>query len=104
MTGKRANRPAPAAAIARTARAATDRAQPIRGDAGTPCIPHFLNKEDLSYNDLLSKNVSYVITTNEDGVIFDQGIEKLEYLKLINSFRYNIGDREFFANIFRFER
>jgi len=64
----------------------------------------FLNKEDLSYNDLLSKNVSYVITTNEDGVIFDRGIEKLEYLKLINSFRYNIGDKEFFANIFRFER
>ncbi len=65
---------------------------------------NFLNKEDLSYNNLLVENVSYVITTNEDGVVFDDNTGKLEYLKLIKSFRYNIGSREFFANIFKFER
>lgn len=64
----------------------------------------FMNKSGLGYNDLLESDVMYVITTNEDGISFDRGIEKLGYLKLIESFRYNIGSREFFANIFKFEK
>lgn len=62
------------------------------------------NEDDLTYGELLRNEVSYVVTTNEDGIGFDYGIEKLDYLKLIKSFRYNIGDTEFFANVFKFER
>ena len=64
----------------------------------------FLDKESLGYEEIENKNISYVATTNEDGIGFDRGVEKLEYLKLIQSFRYNIGDAEFFVNIFKFER
>jgi hypothetical protein len=64
----------------------------------------FLNKSDLSYNRLLEDGISYVVTTNEDGTGFDYGIEELTHVKLIKSFRYNIGETKFFANIFRFER
>jgi len=64
----------------------------------------FLKKNNLSYNKLLYEDVSYVITTNEDGNEFDRGIENLKHLKLIQSFRYNIGSKEFFAKVFEFER
>jgi 4-amino-4-deoxy-L-arabinose transferase-like glycosyltransferase len=62
----------------------------------------FLSKNNVRYNKLLEENISYLITTNEDGVSFDKGIEKLDHLKLIASFRYNIGSKEFFANVFEF--
>ena len=64
----------------------------------------FLEKGNLSYTKLLKEDVSYVITTNEDGNEFDRGIEDLKHLKLIQSFRYNIGSKEFFAKVFEFER
>jgi hypothetical protein len=65
---------------------------------------NFQNEEYLSYNKLLDKEMSYVVTTNEDGIGFDYGIERLDHLKLIKTFRYNIGDAQFFANVFKFER
>lgn len=63
----------------------------------------FSKKESLSYEDLLSENVSHLIVTDEDNVSYDYGIKKLDYLKIIQTFRYNIGSREFSANIFEFK-
>lgn len=65
---------------------------------------NFMIKDELRYNSLSRKKVSYVIATNENGALFYKDIDKLEYLKLIKSFRYNIGDKELFANIYKFER
>ncbi len=65
---------------------------------------NFMIKDELRYNSLSRKKVSYLIATNENGALFYKDIDKLEYLKLIKSFRYNIGDKELFANIYKFER
>lgn len=60
------------------------------------------NLNNLNSNVLSSSKVSYVILTNEDGINYESEIEKLKYLNLIKDFRYNIGDKQFFAKIFKF--
>jgi len=64
----------------------------------------FSDKKELDYKSLLKNNVSYVLITNEDNSNFNLDIENFGYLKLIQSFRYNIGSKEFFADILEFER
>ena len=65
---------------------------------------NFMSRSDLRYNNLSGKKVSYLIATNENGALFYKDIDTLKHLKLIESFRYNIGDKELFANIYKFER
>jgi len=58
----------------------------------------------LNYEYLLENDVSYVLVTNEDNSSFDLNMKNFKHLKLIQSFRYNIGSKEFFASIFEFKK
>ena len=64
----------------------------------------FSDKKKLNYEYLLENDVSYVLVTNEDNSSFDLNMKNFKHLKLIQSFRYNIGSKEFFASIFEFKK
>jgi hypothetical protein len=64
----------------------------------------FSDKKRLNYEYLLENDVSYVLVTNEDNSSFDLNMKNFKHLKLIQSFRYNIGSKEFFASIFEFKK
>ena len=64
----------------------------------------FSDKKRLNYEYLLENDVSYVLVTNEDNSSFNLNMKNFKHLKLIQSFRYNIGSKEFFASIFEFKR
>jgi len=64
----------------------------------------FSDKKRLSYEYLLENDVSYVLVTNEDNLSFNLDMKNFRHLKLIQSFRYNIGSKEFFASIFEFKK
>ncbi|MFZ2664555.1 MAG: hypothetical protein WAX66_04300, partial [Patescibacteria group bacterium] len=58
--------------------------------------------DNFSYSSLVKYKVSYIILTNEDGISYKSGIENLKHLNLIKDFRYNIGNKQFFAKVFEF--
>ncbi|MBU1133120.1 glycosyltransferase family 39 protein [Patescibacteria group bacterium] len=62
-----------------------------------------LNLDDsVSYQKLLEYKITHLLVTNEDSVSVSPEVKRKSYLKLIKDFRYNIGSRPFYAEIYEF--
>lgn len=63
----------------------------------------FDKKEFLEFNKLKSKDIDYLIISNEHNTNISINLEKRKYLQLMKEFSYNVNGSEFFAKVIRFD-
>lgn len=56
----------------------------------------------VNYQKLLDDKITHLLVTNEDSASVSPEIERKSYLRLIKDFRYNIGSKQFYAQIYEF--
>jgi len=61
-------------------------------------------KENLAYNELTSRNIDYIMFTNEHNVSLTFDISKKPYLERVKEFRYNVNGKTFFTEIVKFKK